>query len=591
VADIKDPSPGGVPSWRQARPLVIFGAVVLVTAVLYAARAVLVPVALAVLLAFLLNPVVAALDRLVGRGLAVLLVVVLAFSALGGIGWVLWWEGTSLAHELPKYRLNILRRVDQLRGATKGGAYERLTRTAKDVMSEIDGEAEPRARVVVGERGGWLGSRVPSAIAPVMETLAVAALVVALVVFMLARREEMRARVISLAGGHRLPIATKAIDEAFDRIGTYLLSLSVINASLGVAVGIGLGLIGVPYAVLWGFLTAILRFIPYVGVWVAAVPAVALSLAVFSGWAEPLLVIALFAVLEPCVAFVVEPLVYGQRIGVSDVGFLVAVAFWTWLWGPVGLLLAAPLTACLVVVGKHVPELEFLAVLLGEESDVPPDLRYYDRLLAGDQDGAADVAEEYAQTHSPTETYDHMLLPALSYARRDRAQERIADDDAALVVRATREVVEGLAPPVAVQAGETPRQWVVGCPARDELDALALTMLGHLLDPAAWEVRVVSPDMLAVEVGTLVEERPPAALFVTALAPGGLANARYVVKRLRGGPCGGSRIVIGRFGAPGLVERDLGRLRAAGADEVTTSLADARDRLAALAAAGTRAAA
>jgi predicted PurR-regulated permease PerM len=586
---------GGGPAWRQLRPLAIFAGLVLATAVLYAAQAVLIPVVLAMLLAFLLNPLVKVLERRIGRAIAVFLVVILVFSAVAAVGWGLWWQSSNLAHELPKYRENILRRVAVLRGATKGSAIERLGRTAKDVLSEVDGEETTSRRppIVVREQKGWLDWRVSAAVAPVIEALVTAALVVALVVFMLARRDQMRTRLIRLVGGSRLPTATKALDETFDRISQYLLSLSIINASFGTAVGVGLFLIGLPYAVLWGFLAAALRFIPYVGVWTAALLPIALAFASFPGWLEPVLVVALFVVLEPLIAFALEPLVYSESAGVSDIGLLVALTFWTWLWGPIGLVLGTPLTVCLVVIGKHVPELDFLWVLLGEEPVVEADIRYYERLLASDQDGAEEVAEDYVRAHDAEAVYDCVLVPALSYARRDRDRERITEEDVGFVLQVTRDVVEGLAPGTetpAEGARGTDRLLVIGCPARDETDAVALAMLRHLLDPGRWELVLTSADLFSSEVVRLVADHGAPLVCVADVAPGAISRARYLVKRLRAA-APDVKIVVGRWGAPALVAHDLDRLREAGADDLATSLVQARERLQALATSVARAAA
>jgi hypothetical protein len=240
---------------------------------------------------------------------------------------------------------------------------------------------------------------------------------------------------------------------------------------------------------------------------VAALLPLTLALAVFQGWQQPLLVLGLFAVLEPLIFLVVEPVVYGTKTGVSDVALLVSVLFWTWLWGPVGLLLATPLTVCLAVLGKYVPALDFLGVLLGEAPELEPHVTYYQRLLARDEDEAASIVEEYARDNSPDQVYDAVLLPALESAKRDRGRGALSEDDARFVVGRTREIVEELGPPPDEAVGERIR--VLGCPARDELDELGLLMFRRLAQRRGVEVEVASATLFASEAVALARETVP----------------------------------------------------------------------------------
>ncbi len=570
------PAGAGIP-WRRFRPLAIMLAVVLVAAALYVAKAIVAPIVFAVLLASLLSPLVRAAERLVPRILAVLLVVAVTCAVVGTIAWALSTQLASLADELPKYRHNIVHRIEALRGATAGGPIEKIESTARDVMRAVDGKSAERGPsaqpVVVREpraRSLWT---LPSAIGPLLDGIATAGLVIALMIFVLVRRSELRNRVVSLLGPGRLSLATKAIDEATDRVSRYLLSYTIVNAALGTAIGTGLLLMGVPYAVLFGVLAGVLRFIPYVGVWSAAVVTVTFSLAAFPGWTQPLMVAGLFVVLEPLVALGIEPLVYSHRVGVSDVALLVAVAFWTWLWGPVGLVLAVPLTVCLVVVGRYVPELEFITVLLGDETAEAADLACYQRLLARDADEAADIAEAYAATHAGVEVFDAVLLPALGHAAWDRGRDRIDDDDLRFIVDTAAEIVEALdlpTPPSVAPAGAPVR--VLGCPVRSQADEVAFRMLARALDPG-WSLDVAAPDMLASEVVSQVTERRPVVICVGSITPGELAHTRYLVKRLRA-RLPSTAIVVGRWGAHDTATVEAEGLRAAGADRVASTLAE-----------------
>ena len=231
--------------------------------------------------------------------------------------------------------------------------------------------------------------------------LAATGVVTVLVIFMLFERQDLRDRLIRLVGYRRVTVTTRALDEATARITRYLLMQSIINGSFGLALGIALFLLGIPYAALWGCLAAALRFIPYVGAVTAVLLPTALALAVFPGWSRALLIIAVFLALELTAYMVVEPWLYGQSAGVSPVALLVAVIFWTWLWGSVGLLLATPLTVCLIVLSKHLPSMGFLVLLMGDDPVLEPKARYYQRLLARDQDEAADIVEDYVKANDP----------------------------------------------------------------------------------------------------------------------------------------------------------------------------------------------
>jgi hypothetical protein len=424
-----------------------------------------------------------------------------------------------------------------------------------------------------------------------LEPLATAGLVVVLVIFMLLTYGDLRSRLIRLVGSGQLPIATQALDEAGQRISHYLLMQSIINGSYGGAVGLGLFLLGVPYATLWGFLAALLRFIPYVGPAAAAFLPSALSLAVFPGWIQPLLVIALILALELASNLVMEPLLYGQSAGVSAVALLVAVAFWTWLWGPVGLFLATPLTVCLGVLGKYVPQLEFLSVLMGDEPVLEPHVRYYQRLLAKDQHEAAGLAEDYRDEYGPDALYDALLIPALVMAKRDREQEALTAEDLHAFVQATRAIIEDLelrpalttpataadavsradaAPPTVVR--------VLGCPARDEADELALVIFRQRLDPTRYALEVVSAEALTAEVLTLVEQHSAELICIAALPPEAMTPTRYLCKRLRA-RFPACKIAVGCWGLTGDAEATRAAIHAAGADEVGMTLEESRNQV------------
>ena len=581
------------------RPLIVLTGFSLIVACLYWAQALLIPVALSILLTFLLSPVTSLLQRLrIGRVPSVILVVVVVFSLLGGIGWGITLQVTSLARELPKHRSNIMAKARALRLATRGGVLEKAQETATEVMKELRAGDRPTKAAdkpvpVVMEPPSLLSS-----LPGVLELLANAGLVIVLVIFMLIRREDIRNRLIRLVGYGRLTATTKALDDAGQRISRYLLMHTITNSAVGFVAGVGLFLIGVPYALLWGFLAAVLRFIPYVGPGIAATLPIVLSLAAMPGWVGPILVIGLFLALELFSNMVLEPWLYGRAAGVSAVGLIVAVAFWTWLWGSLGLLLATPLTVCLVVLSKHVPELDFIVVLLGDEPVMEPSVRYYQRLLAMDHHEATEVVEEHLKTHALDGVYDQVLVPALIFAKLDRGRDRLSEDDEQFIYRTSREIVEGLGsrPPKTSMssspdspgpldaatneagAGSLPRVRILGCPTRDEADELALLMLEQMLHPARCETELMSGELLSSELVARAGEMQPMLICIAALPPEGLAHARYLCKRLRA-RCPDTRILVGRWGLDANMEEERALLLTAGADHVGTSLCESRDQI------------
>jgi predicted PurR-regulated permease PerM len=589
----------GSSSTGKLPSLIAVATFVLIIASLYWAQAVLIPIALSIMLTFLLSPVASASERIgLGRLPSVILIVVLTFSLLAGIGWVATLQLSSLGNELPKYTVNIKQKIADVRGAGKGGVLEKVQRAIEEVEDEIQKNAvplrvqqKPREIVVKAEESSTFWP-IPLALGPMVERFAGAGLVIVLVIFMLIQREDLRNRLIRLVGYGRLTFTTRALEEAGDRISRYLLMQTIINSSFGLAVGLALYLIGVPYAVLWGFFAAVLRFIPYVGPFVAAIMPSALSLAVFEGWLWPVLVVGIFVALELLNNMVLEPLLYAESAGVSGVGLLVAVAFWTWLWGPVGLVLATPLTVCVVVLGKYVPGMDFIGVLMSDQPAMESNMSYYQRLLAMDQAEAAEIVEEHLKTHPQEQIFDGVLIPALNYARRDRELGRLTEDGEQFVFRATREILEDLnnlkpksssdasdssQPAAIVQSSPViiPKVPILGCPAHDEADELALLMFRQLLDSTKYEVAIMSDETLTSEVVSLVGEKNPAMICIAAVPPGGLAQTRYLCKRLRA-RFPSLKIAVGRWG---IGSEDSNSILLAGADKVGTTMIETREQM------------
>ena len=289
---------------------------------------------------------------------------------------------------------------------------------------------------------------------PLISPLASAAIVTVFVIFILLKREDLRNRFIHLIGGEQLNLTTQALDDAAGRVSRYLLMQLIINSAYGLVIYIGLALIGLPNALLWGALTAVLRFVPFVGPWIGALMPIAISLAVFDSWSEPTLVVGLFMANELITNNIIEPWLYGSSTGISTIGILAAAVFWGWIWGPVGLVMATPLTVCLTVVGRYVPQLAFLNTMLSDQDALPPQARFYQRLLAIDPEEATEVAEEYLATSSLAELYDTVLLPALSLAEQDRHQGALDEAKQQFVHQTTREIVEEFGERISKAASE-----------------------------------------------------------------------------------------------------------------------------------------
>jgi predicted PurR-regulated permease PerM len=577
------------------KPWITFAGGVLVIVVLYWAQAVLVPVALAILLTFVLAPPVTWLERWLGRVPAVLVVVTLVFVALGLAGWGLARQMDHLATDLPSYRVNLLAKIDDVRGAGKGGTVEKLQETIEEIRTDLGKADAPRGRtlqrVLVDATPAasfpgfaWLG--------PIVGPLGTAGLVVALVIFMLLERRDLRDRLIGLIGHGRLTVTTKAFDEAGSRVSKQLLMQSLVNGIYGVVAGVGLYFLGVPYALVWGALGAALRFVPYLGPVIGAGVPIVVSLAALPGWAGPLSVLGMFAVLELFTNLVLETWLYAGAAGVSQVALLISIAFWTWLWGPLGLLMATPLTVCLVVLGKHVPGLTFVGTLMADTAPLAPEYGYYQRLLARDPGEAADLIERHIKNEPWGTVYDALLLPALNYAERDRLENRLSADEEVAVIEASRELltdaadsIRRLQPTPPKEPTETivllsPREplRVLGYAANGAADELALTMLAQAVSDLPIAIEITSERLLASDLVALVRKQSVSVICLADLPPSPSSKSRYLVKRLHAA-LPDLRILVGRWSPAALADESSQTLKDAGATLVATTLAETREYL------------
>ena len=587
---------------KTLRTWLTFAGFVLVVGVLYWAQTLLIPIALAILLTFVLTPPVSLLQRWIGRVPAVLVIVALTFAVLAGALWGLANQVTALATDLPRYRDNIVQKTVELRRMSTGGSVGKVQETLQEIQAEVEKVDKPRgtsaAPVIVRPEqvasfwgfSSWLG--------PVTGPLATAGFVIVLLIFMLLEREELRGRLLRLIGYGHLAATTRAFDEAGDRVSRQLLMQAIVNAIYGAAIGIGLYFIGVPYPLLWALLGAALRFIPYVGPIIAAGAPIVIALAALPGWTKPLWTVVMFIGVELFTNLVLETVLYAGAAGVSQVALLVAVAFWTWLWGPMGLLMATPLTVCLVVLGKHVPGLEFLSTLMTDEPALSPDVTYYQRLLARDQGEAFDIIDTHIKANPPESIYDAILVPALNYAERDRLEDRLSADQEELIVTGTRELMadvavatrEARAAATAEQAEDaesavatevTPASKtlsVLGYPASSAADELALHMLAQLLEDTPIAIEILSSRTLISELITAVQERGLPIVCIADLPPTPSSKTRYLIKKLRAA-VPNVRIVVGRWAPAALADDDARLLTEAGATHVASTMLETANQL------------
>ena len=570
-------------------------------AALYWGQAVLVPLVLAALLTFLLSPLVTRLDRLrVPRVVGVLLVMTLAGAAIGGVGYVVAGQLRSFAAELPMHRQNIRAKIRDAVELTRGGAIEHVQDTIEDISNVVEEGADPAPparerrrdddepqRVIVEQSPPQLGNA--QWLGPLFGAVGTIGLTLLLAIFMLVKREDLRDRLVSLSGRPSLVVATKAFADAGERISRYLVMQFVINGSMGVAVGVGLYFIGVPYAALWGLAAGVLRYIPYVGPWIAALLPITVSLVTTPGWEQVALVVAMFVVLELFSNNVMEPLLYGHSVGLSELAVIVAAIFWTWLWGPVGLVIATPITACLVVLSTHVPALGVIGRLLGQRPALKPHETVYQRLLARDVDEADAIVTRCVGEQS-FDVALQVLLETLLALKRDLQAGRVSAEEGELVVSGMRDLLDelGTADRKSDEPGPEQPVLLMGVPGRDPLDAVVLELARVLLRGEPLTLEVLSTDLMIGEALSAIEAKAPAAVVVPSLPPAGLSPARQLCMRVH------ARIptlplVAARLGDP---ESELGDraalLETAGCAEVATSLSALKSTLRRIARAAVR---
>jgi predicted PurR-regulated permease PerM len=594
-----------------------------VIAVLFFARAILIPVALALTLNFLLAPAVIYLHRYrLRRVPAVIIVVVVAASIVGGIGWVVASQLVHIAEQLPDYRVNLHAKVATLHTPTLG-PMGRAIRGMREVGQEISApSAEPAQQVSLNPGGSGNGapaqsnaadrkgrvtaapatpapapiltapvpvtvvepsrgiSELLNAMGPVVQPLGETVFVLVLTVYMLINREDLHNRLLLLAGMGRLNLVTKALDDAGKRITSFLTMNFLVNAGYAICFGIALRVIGIPNATLWGVIAGVLRFVPYIGTSIGVLLPFVFALGVYQSWGPALVVLALFAVLEFSVSNILEPWLYGSHTGISTLALLIMAVFWTLLWGWPGLVLSTPLTVCLIVMGLHMPQLSFLHILLGDQARLAPEAKFYERLLAMDQAEAHVIAEGFLANHSLAELYDVVLLPALSLAERDRHQGALDEVRATFVFQCANELLAELsdsavlAPDAEPAHAGTPRKSfpVICVSTQDQADEIAATMLAQLLEQAGNRTLQLPSSALSDEILSRLAEETETVICVSALPPFAFAETRALCQRVRQ-RLPRNRMLVGLWDPALDAERIRERLSTCRPDRVVTNLA------------------
>jgi predicted PurR-regulated permease PerM len=553
---------------RQSNGRILFGTVIVI-AVLHLAKPVVVPVALAVLFAFLLTPIVVRLERtFLRRTGAIVLSLGLTSVALGFGGWWIYQQFNAVARELStavtsenvEQKLKFLRR-------TSGGTLERLERTLQQVAAvrDVPETADLKVRVIEKKT---LGERYEE-VAPTVEGVAATFLVVVVVFFLLRDREQLRDKLLRIAGRAHLTVTTQAIGETSQRISRYLLTIALLNVGFGLLIGLGLWMLRVPHAALWGVLAGLLRFVPYIGAVLSAAAPTFLAFAVFPNWYTALAVLGLFVFSDQMIGGFIEPIVVGHRVGVSPVALLLAAIFWGWLWGPVGLLLATPITVCLTVGGEFIPALRIFSIMFGSEDPLEGYLSFYNRLLLRDRTGAIAIADRYSEAATMEEMFNDLFIPTLSFAQEELDRKRITQAHDHFIKDVVRELI--------IRFGDRnsgtpdPTKHIVGVSVAGERLTLGTLMLTQLLRSEGYTADYFT-DLPEQELVAFINEVKPEAVFVSCANQDHLEQG-YALLQLLSANFPDLAII----GGGSAFSRDRPRTIAAGATYVPATLKEAKD--------------
>jgi predicted PurR-regulated permease PerM len=548
----------------------IFLITIVVIAVLYLARPVFVPVALAILFAFLLTPIVTTLERtFLRRTGATILALSLSVALMSLGGWWIYTQFNAVVREVAdaagsgriEEKLRFLRR-------SPGGTLAVVERTLQKVADSGEKVERPDLKVRVIAEKRSIAERYRT-MAPTVEFVASGFLVVVLVFFLLQDREQMRDKMLRLAGRAHLTVTTQAIGETSERISRYLLTILALNCGFGVLIGVGLFLLRVPHAPLWGVMAGLLRFIPYIGAFLSAAAPTFLAFAVFPNWYTSLACLGLFVLTDQLLGGFIEPLVVGHRVGVSPIALLISAIFWGWLWGPVGLLLATPISVCLTVGGEFIPAMRVFSIMFGVEDPLEGYLSFYNRLLLRDRTGAIAIADRHAEADTMEEMFTDLFIPTLTFAQEELDRKRITTPNDHFIKDVIRELIIRFGDRNAV--APDPNRHIVAVSVAGERLSLGTLMLTQLLRTEAYSVDYFT-DLPAEELIAFIDEVTPEAIFVSCSNPDHL-DTGYALLGQISNEFPDLVVVAGGSG----FSRDSARTLAAGATFVPTTLAEARE--------------
>jgi predicted PurR-regulated permease PerM len=526
-------SEGGSESRGAARPLL---AVIVTTAVLYFARDILIPLAVASLLAVIFSPVAGRLERIVGRFVSSVLVVMTAIMAIAVIGYFLTIELTSVAVRITNYTDNIATKITAVRGSTPEW-LQRIEDGIDDVERQIQPPAPkprrstPSTIIQAPATQNGLEQIVKPAL-PVISVLIEGLFISVLFFFLLYGRRDLRDRIVRLTARVRVTLSAEGIGTAADAVGHYLLLFTLTNAGYGLAIGTAMWLFGLPNPALWGAIAALLRFIPYIGVPIAALLPTFVAFAVFPGWNKSIEVLASFVIIDQVIGYLVEPFLIGRGIGLSPLALLVSAMFWSWLWGLPGLFLATSLTACLKVAGDYIPSVGFLAVLLGAEGAFEDYNDYYRSLLELDVPGARSIAIRYCDKHGLESTFDDVLIPAVSLAGEERAANHISQENQRLIDDTTAILVKELGDRF-IKPKTIPRLRILGVCAPGEVHRLGLQMLLELLRRSGAAANFLDENKSLAEIREFVKHYSPDLVLLSCTMPERSGAAVELVRGMR----------------------------------------------------------
>jgi predicted PurR-regulated permease PerM len=545
--------------FSRVGPFLVLAVTVLI---LYLARDLLVPFAFALTLAFLLAPAVTRLEvRRVPRVIAVALTGIIAFTIICGIGYVVARQLLNVARSLPTYRLNIQQKIASVHSPAEQSLQKAFT-AIDDISGDLATGAsttttqpsvQPQPVRIVDQDRTQLQSTT-ELLMRFLRPIGTFGVVIVFTIYLLMKREDLRHRILLLAGMGRINVMTQALQEAATRISQYLLFQVAVNATYGILFGCGLFLIGVPNATLWGVLAGILRIVPYVGTATSLVLPLVVSVAIFSSWVPTLLILALFLTLELTATNFVEPWLFSSRTGISSLALLAMAIFWALLWGWPGLILSTPLTVCIVVMGRYVPQMSFLHTLLGTDAELSAEALFYERLLAMDQHEAHAVANRFLESKSLVELYDSVLIPALALVEQDRHQGNLDDVRCNFFFLSIGELVAELTDyrpkessdeiPSVVPIAQQNDFAVVCISASDEADELTTQMLVQLMERASHQTLLLSANSVSGEILDSLAYEPNTVIFISALPPFAFSQARAICQRVRS-HLPHNRIIIG----------------------------------------------